>query len=142
MMNTKDIKDMRWHKKSLIDALIREGIEIRDISVVLDGVINDLDEKRGDEIFIAVAHAAGVLEGRVVGYSDGWDAAMESYEINDAGMQQRDSDDHDQHNPRISITEGTFGGYSVYVDNKYIGHHSSWDIAMEMGSNYIAGRWD
>ena len=132
MMNTKDIKDMRWHKKSLIDALIREGIEIRDISVVLDGVINDLDEKRGDEIFIAVAHAAGVLEGRVVGYSDGWDAAM----------QQRDSDDHDQHNPRISIMEGTFGGYNVYVDNEYVGYHSSRDIAEEMGSKYITGRWD
>ena len=86
-MNAKELKAMRWHKKSLIDALIREGIEIRDISVVLDGVIDDLDKKRRDEDPSTTAHAAEVLEGykngytdgRFLGYSDGWNAAQVEY---------------------------------------------------------------
>ena len=88
-MNVKDIKAMRWHKKSLITIMKKAGINIEDIikSDVLDGIINDLDAKRRDEDPVTAAHAAGVLEGykngytdgRFLGYSDGWNAAQVKY---------------------------------------------------------------
>ena len=74
-MNVKDIKAMRWHKKSLITIMKKAGINIEDII------------KRRDEDLVTAAHAAGVTEGykngytdgRFLGYSDGWSAAQVKY---------------------------------------------------------------
>ena len=88
-MNAKDIKTIRWHKKSLIIIIEKAGINIESIidSDALDGIIDDLDEKRREEDSVNTSHAAGVIEGykngytdgRFLGYSDGWNAAQVEY---------------------------------------------------------------
>jgi hypothetical protein len=134
-MNVKDIKTMRWHKQSMINVMKTEGIEVRDIDIILDNIIDNLDEKRRSEDPIKKARAegyeAGCMDGRFGGYSDGWDDARAQYE------------DYDRHNPQIKIKEHMMDNTlycDVYVDGEYIGYRWSESAAIKMGDEYIAGR--
>ena len=58
-MNAKDIKAMRWHKRSLIDAIRKAGINIDNVESILDNIIDNLDTKRIEESEVNVARREG-----------------------------------------------------------------------------------
>lgn len=80
-MNSKGIKAMRWHKKSLMDAIRDEGIDIDYIEVVLDSIINNLNACREENSEVNIArnegYDMGFLAGKALGrepreWQDGW----------------------------------------------------------------------
>lgn len=113
-MNVKGIKAMRWHKKSLIDAIEQEGIHIDEISDMLDSIIDNVDMIRLNTDPIKLA--------REEGYGDGWNNARDKYIGN-----------------RIRVKESINIGnhYNVYVDDEYVGYQFSEAAGYLLGEAYI-----
>lgn len=132
-MNSKKIKELRWHKKVLIDTIKENGINVDDIGVDLDNIIDNLDEMRRNESPVNGARAEGFSDGFIMGHmqgkTEGWNAAMDKVS------------DKDLIYSRIRIKEQTTNGsiyYNVYVDEKYVGYRFSYDKAIIMGTTYIS----
>lgn len=68
-MNAKQIKALKWHKKSLIDTLTREGVEVSDVDRVIESIIQDLDKIRDNR--------DPIKEARIEGYAAGYGAGFE-----------------------------------------------------------------
>lgn len=131
-MNSKKIKELRWHKKVLIDTINKSGIHVDDIGVDLDNMIDNLDEMRRNESPVNVARSEGFSNGFIMGHmqgkTEGWNVAMEKVS------------DKDSIYRRIKIKERTMNGsiyYNVYVDEESVGYRFSYDEAIIMGETYI-----
>lgn len=121
-MNFKTIKAMRWHKKSLIDAIEKEGIYIDEISDMLDSVIDNVDMIRLNTDPIKLARKEGYADGEFAGYGDGWDAARDKYIGN--RIRVKKSINVDNH-------------YNVFVDDEYVGYQFSEAAGYLLGEAYI-----
>jgi len=131
-MNSKKIKELRWHKKVLIGTIEETGIHIEDIGAILDSIINNLDEMRQEEDPVNVARnegfSNGFVIGRTQGHSEGMSEAMDKV-LND-----------DLISKRIKIVERTMCGsvyYNVYIDGSIVGYRFSYDEAITLGEDYI-----
>ena len=132
MMNSKKIKELRWHKKVLIDTMNKNGMDVDDIGVDLDNVIDDLDEMRQNETPVKVARSEGFSDGFIMGHmqgkTEGYNEAIEKVS------------NEDSIHRRIKIKERLMSGslyYNVYVDEECIGYRFSYDEAIIMGETYI-----
>lgn len=121
-MNVKGIKAMRWHKKSLIDAIEQEGIHIDEISDMLDSIIDNVDMIRLNTDPIKLAIEEGYADGEFVGYGNGWDAARDKYIGN--RIRVKKSINVDNH-------------YNVFVDDEYVGYQFSEAAGYLLGEAYI-----
>lgn len=71
IMNAKGIKALRWHKKSLIDAMAREGIDMRATDAELTKMIDYFDTMRLEMNEVNIAHDKGFTIGYEIGYDKG-----------------------------------------------------------------------
>lgn len=131
-MNSKKIRELRWHKKVLMDTIRESGINVDDTDVSLDNIIDNLDEMRRNESPVNGARAEGFSDGFIMGHmqgkTEGWNAAMEKVSGEDSIYR------------RIKIKERTMNGsiyYNVYVDEECVGYRFSYDEAIIMGETYI-----
>lgn len=125
-MNSKKIKELRWHKKVLIDTINENGIHADDIGVALDNIIDNLDEIRRDKSPVNGARAEGFSDGFIMGHmqgkTEGWNAAMED-------VSDKDSiDENDTHADEVvseidvkGVSCGTLSYYDGYVNGTYVG---------------------